>query len=82
MEGTATALRETEGDAQLTELQRAALRQRVGREERRQGDGTWPMVAEAVEAVQEFDCGCDEPQDYLSRPLERAHRCPNPIPRT
>lgn len=36
----------------------------------------------AGRACREVDCGCLEPEDYLTRPLESAHRCPNPIPRT
>lgn len=36
----------------------------------------------AGRACREVDCGCTEPEDYLTRPLESAHRCPNPVPRT
>lgn len=35
----------------------------------------------AARACREVDCGCDQPEDYLTRPLESAHRCPNPVPR-
>lgn len=35
----------------------------------------------ASRACRATNCGCTEPEDYLTRPLESAHRCPNPVPR-
>lgn len=35
----------------------------------------------AARACRAVDCGCTDPEDYLTRPLESAHRCPNPKPR-
>jgi hypothetical protein len=35
----------------------------------------------ASRACRAVNCGCTEPVDYLTRELESAHRCPNPVPR-
>jgi hypothetical protein len=40
------------------------------------------LTAAAARACRAADCGCGEDaEDYLTRPLEEAHRCPNPAPR-
>lgn len=67
-------------DRKLAPLQRKALSERVRRERARRLRDSEPLM-EAVERSLETVCGCPEPQDYLSRPLESAHRCPNPMPR-
>lgn len=52
------------------------------RVERRREERERESLAEAAQrAVRIADCGCEEPEDYLQRPLESAHRCPNPVPR-
>lgn len=65
----------------LTDLSRTALEARVAREEARSEPERESLADAATRAVRMADCGCEEPQDYLTRPLESAHRCPNPIPR-
>lgn len=65
----------------LTDLDRAALEARVARESARSEPERESLTEAATRAVRVADCGCEEPQDYLTRPLESAHRCPNPIPR-
>lgn len=68
---------------ELTDLQREALRQRVEREKRaRAREERESLVAAAERTCRVYDCGCEDPEDYLTRPLESAHRCPNPKLRT
>lgn len=41
------------------------------------------LAAAATRACRVSDCGCGaEAEDYLTRPLEEGHRCPNPRLRT
>lgn len=63
----------------LSDLEREALRERVRRERAREGRERESLAAAAERACRIADCGCTEPEDYLKRPLESAHRCPNPV---
>lgn len=66
----------------LTDLQREAVRQRVEREKRQRDAERESLAGAAERACRVYDCGCEDPEDYLTRPLESAHRCPNPRLRT
>jgi hypothetical protein len=79
------ALRELAEEPEAPKLdgvQRAALRERVRRERAARLRDSVPLMEAVERSLAETVCGCDEPQDYLSRPLESSHRCPNPKPRS
>lgn len=60
----------------LSELERAALQERLRRQKPEDRES---LTDAATRALQASDCGCDIPGDYLTRPLESAHRCPNAV---